>query len=189
MLPSPACPKHGIRRPYFALRPIDQLEELRDAPFGTTTSWLILIGAIVLSAIESSRRDAPQLLRAPPRRAREDLGRAGVAARLLDPRKLPPRQPRRRRRPRAAAGRRCLPARASGRRDSAHRFERSPSISSRAAGTTRRAISWSPLDRRLDVGNVARSVACTGGFGTSRRMTRVMIASVPSEPTRSCVRS
>ena len=37
--------------------------------------------------------------------------------------------------------------------------------------------------------NVARSVACTGGFGTSRRMIFVMIASVPSDPTSSCVRS
>ena len=37
--------------------------------------------------------------------------------------------------------------------------------------------------------NVARSVAWTGGFGTSRRMIFVMIASVPSEPTSSCVRS
>ena len=35
------------------------------------------------------------------------------------------------------------------------------------------------VDRVPTVGNVARSVACTGGFGTSRRMIRVTIASVP----------
>ncbi len=37
--------------------------------------------------------------------------------------------------------------------------------------------------------NVARSVACAAGFGTSRRTIFVMMASVPSEPTSSCVRS
>ena len=37
--------------------------------------------------------------------------------------------------------------------------------------------------------NVARSVARAGGFGMSRRMASVMMARVPSEPTRSCVRS
>ena len=35
----------------------------------------------------------------------------------------------------------------------------------------------------------ARNVATAGGFGTSRRMIFVTIASVPSEPTSSCVRS
>ena len=37
--------------------------------------------------------------------------------------------------------------------------------------------------------NDARSVAWTGGLGTRRRMIFVMIASVPSDPTRRCVRS
>jgi hypothetical protein len=36
---------------------------------------------------------------------------------------------------------------------------------------------------------LARSVTRTGGSGTSRRMIFVMIASVPSDPTSSCVRS
>ena len=37
--------------------------------------------------------------------------------------------------------------------------------------------------------SIARNVATAGGFGTSRRMIFVTIASVPSDPTSSCVRS
>ena len=39
------------------------------------------------------------------------------------------------------------------------------------------------------VRKVARIVDCTGGFGTRRRMIRVMTARVPSDPTSKCVRS
>ena len=56
----------------------------------------------------------------------------------------------------------------------------SPSISSSAAGTTRaRMMSLTAATAASTSANVARSVACTGGFGTSRRMIFVMIASVP----------
>ena len=40
----------------------------------------------------------------------------------------------------------------------------------------------------VNITNNTRNVACTGGFGTSRRMTFVMIASVRSTKSR-CVRS
>ena len=46
-----------------------------------------------------------------------------------------------------------------------------------------------PRPRRRCSANVACSVACTAGLGTSRRVISVMMASVPSDPTSSCVRS
>ncbi len=66
----------------------------------------------------------------------------------------------------------------------------SPSISSSALGTTR---AWTRLATASTawrtVANVARSVTCVGGSGTSLTMTLVITASVPSDPTSSCVRS
>ena len=67
----------------------------------------------------------------------------------------------------------------------------SPSISSSAAGTTPApdhavtAVHGRRGCRQTTADNAARA----GGFGTSRSVTSVMIASVPSEPTSSCVRS
>ena len=64
------------------------------------------------------------------------------------------------------------------------------SISSTAAGTTRRRINSETASTAPRIpSKVARSVWLAGGFGTSRSVIFVMIASVPSEPTRSCVRS
>jgi hypothetical protein len=66
----------------------------------------------------------------------------------------------------------------------------SASISSSAAGTTRRRISADTASTapRMSA-NSASSVARAGGFGIKRSVTFVMIASVPSDPTSSCVRS
>ena len=64
------------------------------------------------------------------------------------------------------------------------------SISSRAAGTTRRRISSDTASTAPRMpSKVASIVAFACGFGTSRSVIFVMIASVPSEPTSSCVRS
>ena len=63
-------------------------------------------------------------------------------------------------------------------------------ISSIAAGTTRRASNAeTPSTAAVIAGNVASNVAAAGGFGSSRTVILVMMARVPSEPTRSCVRS
>ena len=63
-------------------------------------------------------------------------------------------------------------------------------MSSSAAGTTRARTSRITASTAcVTLGNVARSVACTGGFGIRRRMIFVRIASVPSDPTSRCVRS
>ena len=58
------------------------------------------------------------------------------------------------------------------------------------AGTTRAASNRDTASTAGSMStNVAWSVACTAGFGTSRSVISVMIASVPSDPTSSCVRS
>ena len=66
----------------------------------------------------------------------------------------------------------------------------SPSINSSADGTTlaRIRLTTASTAARIVV-NVARSVTCVGGSGTSRTITFVITASVPSDPTSSCVRS
>ena len=65
-----------------------------------------------------------------------------------------------------------------------------PSMSSSAAGTTRRAmtpVTASTAWRTSE--NAADNVVRTGGFGIRRSVTLVMIASVPSEPTSNWVKS
>ena len=66
----------------------------------------------------------------------------------------------------------------------------SPSISSSADGTTRARMRFvtASTAARIVV-NVARSVTCVGGSGTSLTVTRVITASVPSDPTSNWVRS
>ena len=45
------------------------------------------------------------------------------------------------------------------------------------------------VDRCLDIGEHRQKRGGTGGFGISRSVIRVMMASVPSDPTSNCVRS
>ena len=64
----------------------------------------------------------------------------------------------------------------------------SPSMSSNAAGTTRRRMTSDTASTAPRMpSNVASMVAFACGFGTRRTVIFVMIASVPSEPTSSCV--
>ena len=84
-------------------------------PFGTTTSWLNLSGAIIFSDSDSSRRTRHSSCRSASSRARRTSVAPAVAARVLDARGLLRDRLRRCRRLRAAAARRCPPARASAR--------------------------------------------------------------------------
>ena len=144
-----------------------QRERAREsAPFGTTTSWLNLRPATIFSDSDSSRRTRHSSCRSASSRGAQDLGRAGGAAAPARRGPLPRRPPPARRRPRAA-GSRAVPSGASERtlRYRATASSDSPSISSSAAGTTRSPDDVADgVDRGLDVGNVARSVAWTGGL-------------------------
>ena len=59
-----------------------------------------------------------------------------------------------------------------------------------AAGIPRRPMRpVTPATACSTDGNVARNVAWTGGFGINLTVISVTMASVPSDPTRRCVRS
>ena len=137
-------------------------------PLGTTTSWLNLSDAIVFSDSDSSRRTRHSSSRSRLVARAQDLGRARVAAGLLDQRRA------------SSATASAMPSTSSsssapvpsGASDRTFRLRatassESPSISSSAAGTTRSRMTLVTACGRgtRRTRNVARSVDCTGGFG------------------------
>ena len=178
------------QQPMLAPHARDEIEERGTRPRGTTRSWLILRGASARSANESSRRASQMASRSASFAARRtssapaalagaedalgffvDAGRHAVH---FDDQHRAGSLRRERSRPRC---------RSTARSDS-------PSMSSIVAGTTRSASSAETARTASPMlANVACSVACTAGFGTRRSVISVMIASVPSDPTSSCVRS
>ena len=191
MLPSPACPKRRDRQPALLLDVLDEREQLRHAAARHDDVVVELDGRDLLQRGESSRRSCQMSSRsASDARACTSIAPAPRGTR---PRPAAISRPTASGEPStstmqhgAACRRRHRPARV--RRDRLERcgvdqFDggRHDAAPDQAASPRRPRASMSA--------NSASSVACAGGFGISRSVISVMMASVPSEPTSSCVRS
>ncbi len=137
MLPSPTWPKHGIRRRKRCLRSSTRANSWGTRAFGTTTSWLNLSGAIILSEGESSRRTRHSSWRCASSAARTNsvapASRQAASTRAASPATCSDR-------PSTSIKRiAAVPAGARDRtlRLAATASRQSPSTSSSAAGTTR----------------------------------------------------
>ena len=175
----------------FGAEPLDQIDQFRDAA--------VRHDDVV---VQLERRDGAKRVATVSRRTRhsasrsclasraQHLERADVAAGCVDRVRLRLDRRRRRRPPQSAGAPRCPRARDARRRTPPRcRASRDPSArasTERHAGPRGRQP---PAPRRDTSAKHARSVATAGGFGTSRSVISVTIASVPSDPTSSCVRS
>ena len=190
MLPSPAWPNDGMRQLMSVAQPLDQREELRDSTARHDDVVVQLQRCDRAERIGGLAADAPERLALRRHRARG----APRAHQTRDTRRRPdPLRPRspppRRRLPRAAARRSPRAPAARRRKRRQHRATRDPSARSSPARRADESGRHRVAPPRARSAKQARSVATSGGFGTRRRMISVMIASVPSDPTSSCVRS
>ena len=165
MLPSPAWPKHGIRRRWVERKRRTSSIRAGTRPRGTTTSLFELeAGDRPQARSDVSRRTRPQRGALVLVGRAQHLDRAGSAARRVDAMGLRPRWPPGSHPPRAAAARPCRPAPAALRHSHAPLSE-SASISSRVTGTTPRPQQLGDRAHRRGTSRNARAQR-----GDSRRL-------------------